>query len=215
MTFPAGFPKPALGRLPAMIVRGAATMPRFGVAHGIYALASAVIALAAVGGALAFGVLNSPATAGTSYGNAARVGQPVGTSFGSVTVESSARGAGLSARALAGMTHGIQNFVGEDEVLQQVQVVISNTSDGTLPYSPEQFSVLLGKKGARRVSVLSSNVKAGSLRPRASIELNLGFVVPRDGSRVVLAFTDAAPRKQVLVNLGYTDRAPPGASHSH
>ncbi|MDX6532690.1 MAG: hypothetical protein QOJ13_859 [Gaiellales bacterium] len=191
-------------------------MPRFGVAHGIYALAAAVVALAVVGGGLAMGVFNSSPIAGTSYSDAARIGQPVGTSFGSVTVQSSSRGAGLSAQALAGMTHGIQNFVGEDEVLQQVQVVISNAGGTTLPYSPEQFSVLLGDKGAkRRIAVLSSNVKAGVLRPRASIELNLGFVVPRNGQRIVLAFTDTTTRKQALISLGRVDRAPPGASHSH
>jgi hypothetical protein len=198
-----------------MIVRGATIMPRLGVAHGVYAFAGAVAALAVAGAILAFGVLSSPSTAGTSIRNAARIGQSVRTSFGSLTVEDSARGAGLSPQALAGMTHGIQNFVAESETLQQVQVVISNSSGAAVPYAPEQFSVLLGDKGAKRVAVLSSNVKAGVLQPQASIELNLGFVLPRTGARIVLAFSDAAARKQVLFNLGHTDRAPPGASHHH
>jgi hypothetical protein len=192
-----------------VIVRGT-SVPRFGLAHGIYLLAAGAIALAAVGAVLAFGVLNSPPSRG-----AAGVGQSVETSFGSVAIAQQNRGTGLKASDLAGMTHGIQNFVGDDQALQQVQVVISNTSDGTVPYSPEQFSVLLGKS-ARRVGVLSSNVKAGVLQPRASIELNLGFVVPRNGQRIVLAFKDAGARKDALFNLGYTDRAPPGAgSHNH
>jgi hypothetical protein len=190
-------------------------MPRFGVVRGAYAFAAAVVVLAAVGGLLALGVLRSPAKAGTTYATAARIGQRVGTSFGAVSVESSAREAGLTAQALAGMTHGVQNLVADGEALQQVQVVISNTTGAPVRYSPEQFSVLLGDKGARRVGVLSSNVKAGVLRPLASIELNLGFVLPRNGARIVLAFRDPATRKQILVNLGHTDRAPPGASHQH
>lgn len=206
--FSEGFPWSGLGRYAAMIARGSLA-PRFGVAHGIYALAAAALALAAVGAVLAVGVLNSPPS------RTATVGQAVETSFGSVMLEQQTLGNGLSAQALAGMTHGIQNFVGDGEALQQVQVVIANSSSDPVPYSPDQFSVLLGNRGARRIGVVSSNVKAGTLQPLASIELNLGFVVPRDGRRIVLAFSDARAHKQLLFNLGYTDRAPPGGSHNH
>jgi len=189
-------------------------MPRFGVAHGIYAFALLVAVLAAFGASMAAGVFSSPPAGGTS-GGTARVGEPLRTSFGSITVERSTRGEGLGARDLAGMTHGIQNFVPEDHVLQQVQLVIANGGDEAVHYSPDQFTVVLRNKGKQRIRVLSSNVKAGSLQPRASIELNLGFIVPRNGAGVSLAFADPVTRKQLLVDLGQVDRAPPGASHNH
>jgi hypothetical protein len=187
---------------------------RSGLVSGLYALAAAVLALALTGGVISLRLVQSqPPGSGLPPGTVGNIGKEMRTSFGSILVEQSNPVTGLGAKALAGMTHGIQNLVTPDKALQQITVAIANEEDSPLPYSPRQFSALLAD--GTRVPVLNSNVPAGTLRPHSAIELKLGFVVPRKGESVRVQFADKGG-EPVTVKVGKVGVARAGASeHQH
>jgi hypothetical protein len=132
------------------------------------------------------------------------VADDVPTSFGFVAVEHAETLKGLTAKQLGGATHGIGGFVGRDKALVQASVTITNTGEDALPYSPKQFRIVSrsGKRGARRIPMAHSTVRAGTLQPDAAIDARLSFVVPRDGSRLEVEFDDPGRKSPVRILLG-------------
>jgi hypothetical protein len=150
----------------------------------------------------------------------AAIAQDVRTSFGVVAVEGVTRSAGPTARALAGVTHGIQSLVAPDKIQVNAAVTLTNLGPGLARYSPTQFELLAtrGRKpsaGDRPVRVARASVAPGTLQPSASVDATLTYVVPRKGSKLWLAFRDRGNPTPILFDLGRLDRTPRGATDNY
>jgi hypothetical protein len=177
---------------------------------GLWVLVAAVAALSLLGGALGVGLLVRGAPAGSAVESGPpSVGDDVKTSFGVIAVESAQMLKGLTAKDLAGMTHGIQNRVNPAQLLVQVGVSFTNLLDHTIRYSPNQFRLRIGKETRTR-AVKSLNLYTGTLQPDANISARLSFIAPRDGSKLALEFRDRGRASPIVIELGSTDRAKPG-----
>jgi hypothetical protein len=224
---------------PSEAARHDAALPFAGVARAparrllvltVAVAAVAAIVLAAAGGLLALGMVRTgrdavalQRDAAVALRGAAAIGQDVPTSFGVVAVESMTKSAGPTAKALAGITHGIQSLVPPDKVQVLTTVTITNTTRSVIPYTPAQF-LLYATRGAkpgpedRPIRLTRASVPPGTLQPSASIDATLAFVAPRNGSRLWVAFRDRGSSRSVLIDLGRTDRTPAGALdqyHAH
>ena len=176
----------------------------------------AAVLLAALAGSLLAGrlLLGSPAPVDVVAPGRAPlgVGQSVKTSFGVVAVEHAEQLPGLTSKELGGMTHGVQNFVGSDKLQLQVTATITNQLDHPVAYSPDQFRLVAGKK---KLKPAGSSIAAGTLQPDAAIDARLSFVVPRDGGRLLVQFTDPGRSQPIRIDLGKVDRAAQTDSHDH
>jgi len=194
------------------------------------AIAAAGVALAVTGGMLALGMVRTGNDAQALQRDAsvaprgpAAIGQDVRTSFGVVAVESMTETAGPTAKALAGVTHGIQSLVTPDQLQVLTTVTITNTTRSVIRYTPAQF-LLYATRGAkpgpgdRPIHLARASVPPGALQPSASIDVTITYVAPRNGSRLWVSFRDRRKSGPVLIDLGRTDRTPSGALdqyHAH
>jgi hypothetical protein len=188
------------------------------------------LAIGVVGAVLALGMVRlgqetsalqqdaSLATRGT-----AGIAQDVPTSFGVVAVESVTRSAGPTAKALAGVTHGIQNLVPPNKVGIDATVVMTNLRETPVKYTPRQFQLYATRGGEpgpgdRPIPLSRASIQPGTLQPDASVEATLRYVAPRNGAKLWMTFTDPARESRIVVDLGRTGRTPPGALaqyHAH
>ncbi len=174
---------------------------------------AAAAALVAIGGYLTVGLIahgapKDPVIALPQgpFGTA----QDIPASFGVVAVEHVEKINGLGAKALAGVTHGISGFVAPDKVQVQASVTLTNLLDHPISYDPRQFRLLVGEK-RKPLEEVQSNLRPGTLQPDASIDSQLKFIVPRDGSRLWIEFSDPGRTKPILIDLGRTGTTPAGA----
>ena len=199
----------------------AATLPaRRAVPAPLIALFALVLILAAAGAYLAAGVVGSgsgsdPVTAAVKKQKEPTGGWSIGdsvyTSFGAVAVEAVEKGAGLSAKDLSGVTHGIKNLVPPNKVQVQATVTLTNLlNERTVDYSPTQFRLLVGKK-RKPVKDVRASFRPGTLQPNASISGQVKFIAPRTGSRLWIEFTDPKRAKPMLIDLGRTGKTPDNA----
>jgi hypothetical protein len=179
------------------------------------ALPAVVVLLAVVGAWLGAGLLR-PASDAAPLQRVPKGGYAVGdsvfTSFGAIAIESVEKSNGPTARQLSGVTHGIQGLIPPNKT--QLQAFATMTNLGTRPvrYSPDQFSIVVGRKDAHPQRLSGASVRAGVLQPNASIDLRLSFIVPRKGQRLWARFADPAARKApVLIDLGRVTKTPGGA----
>ncbi|XAS67570.1 hypothetical protein V3C33_19490 [Micrococcaceae bacterium Sec5.7] len=117
---------------------------------------------------------------------------------------------GLSDTDLAGMSHGIQSLVTDDQALINLHVVVA-AGDSPASYDASVLRVFAvgSPKGYPPVGGI---IAPGRLRPHSRVEGFLSFVVPRDGARIVLR----APGNSDDVPLLEVDVAPAGAGgHMH
>jgi hypothetical protein len=199
-------------------------------ARAFAAFTSAVLAVFAVGAVLAVGMLTrAPARepAPPLPAGPFEVGQDVPTSFGVAAVEGVKRLNGLTSRKLAGATHGIGHFVPADHMQVQASIAMTNLGEEPVKYDPSMFAVVASPRGrpaseARPLRRLTSSLRPGSLQPKASLDVRLSFIAPRDGSKLWVAMSDPGRRRPVLVDLGRTGRTPPSvldalrrARHGH
>jgi hypothetical protein len=136
--------------------------------------------------------------------------QDIPASFGVVAVEHVDKLNGLSAKDVAGATHGISGFVAPDKVQVDASVTLTNLLDHPIAYDPRQFRLLVGAKKTPIAEVRSS-VRPGTLQPDASIDSQLRFIAPRNGSKLWIEFRDPGRAKPILVDLGRTGVTPKGA----
>jgi hypothetical protein len=136
--------------------------------------------------------------------------QDIPASFGVVAVEHVEKINGLGAKALAGVTHGISGFVAPNKVQVQASVTMTNLLDHPISYDPRQFRLLVGKN-KKPLNEVQSNLRPGTLQPDASIDSQLKFIAPRDGSKLWIEFSDPGRTKPILVDLGRTGTTPAGA----
>jgi hypothetical protein len=171
------------------------------------------VALLLVGAYLAVGVVSRGAPADPvvalppgPFGTA----QDIPASFGVVAVEHVEKINGLGAKALAGATHGISGYVAPDKVQVQASVTLTNLLDHPVAYDPRQFRLLVGTKRTP-IDEVRSNLRPGTLQPDASIDAQLQFVAPRNGSKLWIQFSDPGRSKPILIDLGRTGTTPAGA----
>jgi len=170
-----------------------------------------VLLLAVVGVVLAANVLTGSGAAkppGLPPGPFA-VGQDIPTSFGVVAVEHVEKISGVTAKALAGVTHGIQSYVRPDQQEIQATVTLTNLSKVPVAYSPTEFRPLTGEDH-RPVGQVSSNLTASTLQPDANIDGRVSFIVPRDGRRLSMTFSDPGRAHPITIDLGRTSTTPAG-----
>jgi len=136
--------------------------------------------------------------------------QDIPASFGVVAVEHVDKLNGLGAKDLAGMTHGISGFVAPNKVQIQASVTLTNLLDHPINYDPRQFRLLVGKN-KKPLDEVQSNLRPGILQPDASIDSQLRFVAPRNGSKLWIEFSDPGRAKPILIDLGRTGTTPAGA----
>ena len=179
----------------------------------LIALVLSVVALAAGGAVLSASVIRQgvaepsvPVLKGP-FG----VSQDIPTSFGAVAIDNVEKVNGLTAKSLAGVTHGISNYVPPNKVQVQATVTLTNLLDErTVGYSPTQFRLLIGEK-RKPVKDVRASFRPGTLQPNASISGQVKFIAPRTGSRLWIEFTDPARAKPLLIDLGRTGRTPDNA----
>ena len=157
------------------------------------ALAGGIVAA----GAFASGAGNGAAGKTPLYS----INQNVPISFGSVTVESANRSQGLTAEQLSGVSHGIQNNIGPDQVQVEVVAVLSNTTDAAITYGPDQFE-LVTDTDKQPVQVLNSSFRPGTLAPHAHIEGTLTFITSIEAKKLLLHYADLVSGQPVVIDLG-------------
>ena len=136
--------------------------------------------------------------------------QDIPASFGVVAVEHVEKTNGLTAKALSGATHGISGFVAPNKVQVQASVTLTNLLDHPIAYDPRQFRLLVGEQ-RKPIGEVRSNLRPGTLQPDASIDSQLKFVAPRNGSKLWIEFSDPGRTKPILIDLGRTGTTPAGA----
>jgi len=179
----------------------------------LIALVLSVVALAAGGAVLSASVIRQgvaepsvPVLKGP-FG----VSQDIPTSFGAVAIDNVEKVNGLTAKSLAGVTHGISNYVPPNKVQVQATITLTNLlNERPVRYSPTQFRLLVGKK-RKPVKDVRASFRPGTLQPNASISGQVKFIAPRTGSRLWIEFTDPKRAKPMLIDLGRTGRTPDSA----
>jgi len=172
-----------------------------------------LLALAAGGGFLGVRLLQTGAPSHVHATNVpSGLASPTDTSFGQLQVESVEQIRGLTPKALAGVTHGIQSLVQADRMQVQLVVALRNKTGRPIAYDPARFRlrVLRGTKPPAFQSVTTS-VRAGMLAPKSTMETTIGFVIPRfnpKGTRISLEFRERG-RQPLTLDLG---RVRPGGS---
>jgi len=178
------------------------------------AFLAAVLAIALSGGAL---VVFMAAWGSTSAD--LRRGSDIATStptdFGFLTVSSVEKLDGLTSKDLSGGAHGVSGLVKAGNEQIQVELELSSTLIGkVVSYRVDEFSLLVGD-GTKSLTPSSTTIHNGVLQPNAAVNGHLGFVVPKDGSRLRLRYAPEDGRS-VLVELGRADQARPGeTNHDH
>jgi hypothetical protein len=186
----------------------------------LVALVLSVVALAVGGGVIAAGLLErgAPQPAVPELKGPFGVSQDIPTSFGAVAIDNVEKVNGLTAKALAGVTHGISNYVPPNKVQVQASVTLTNLlADRSQAYSPTQFRLLVGRDRTP-VKDVRASFRPGRLQPGASISGQLKYIAPRTGSKLWIEFTDPKRPTPVLIDLGRTGRTPDSAFdgfHTH
>jgi len=179
----------------------------------LVALVLSVVALAVGGGVIAVGLLErgAPQPSVPELKGPFGVSQDIPTSFGAVAIDNVEKVNGLTAKALAGVTHGISNYVPPNKVQVQASVTLTNLlADRLQAYSPTQFRLLIGR-ARKPVKEVRASFRPGRLQPGASISGQLKYVAPRTGSKLWIEFTDPKRSKPMLIDLGRTGRTPDNA----
>ena len=169
-----------------------------------------VLVLAVGGGLLGTRLLQAGASHGHAHAHRAvgppGLGTPVRTSFGLFQVESIAQIRGLTPKALAGMTHGIQSLVKADQMQVQLLLALRNNQARTVAYDPAQFRLRLVRRNGKSTTFesVTTSVRAGELTARSEMESTVGFVIPRfspKGTRLSLEFLEGS-RPPLALDLG-------------
>jgi hypothetical protein len=177
------------------------------------ALVLSVVALSIGGIALSVGLIEKGAAqpAVPTLEGPFGTSQDIPTSFGAVAIDNVEKVNGLTAKSLAGVTHGIANYVPPNKVQVQASVTLTNLlNEQTVDYSPTQFRLLVGKK-RKPVKDVRASFRPGTLQPNASISGQVKFIAPRTGSRLWIEFSDPKRPKPLLIDLGRTGKTPDNA----
>ena len=145
--------------------------------------------------------------------HAASVGDPIATSYGSITIQHVTTIGGLTSQELGGMTHGIQNVVLSDGAQVEVSVLLANRGDRTVRVTPSQFYLTV-EGAAEPAAASESSIKPLALKAGASVEATLTFVVPQSGARMSVGYADPGGAR-ITVPAGQLGLAPVIADDGH
>lgn len=198
--------RPSQSRVSAPRV-AASSLARISHRAPVMIIFSLILVIAAMGMYLATNTLVDPATKGRYA-----VGDQISTSFGAISIEHYETLTGLSSDALGGMTHGIQNYVSEQDDQIQVFVTLTNSGTRAMEYVPDQFRLIAD---GHVIEATTASVLHGPIQGKSSIETTLGFVVPRDGAHLTIEFRDPGNAHPIVVDLGNVDHAPAGGNNDH
>lgn len=150
------------------------------------------------------------------HGRLVAVGQPIRTSFGTLTVVHVETLAGLTADDLAGMTHGVQNLVRSNAVQVQIFLQLTNRTTTPAAYSPAQFK-LLGAPVA--IDPAGGTLQTGRLPGQATLNVEIDFVTPRTNRPLWLVYQDPQDNQTVRIAIGPADpnagEFPPDPEEDH
>lgn len=120
---------------------------------------------------------------------------------------------GLSPQDLSSANHGIQNLVAPEDAQIQVTMRVTNDGRSALAMADQHFGLRIN--GKKAIPAMSSTLPTGTLGAGLTVEGSLGFVAPRNGSKLELEVS--APTGPALVELGRTDKSvgPSSGSHHH
>lgn len=187
----------------APVSRAAAPGARRPAPVALVAIVFVVAVLSLYGAELAVGTFR----AGDAEPVAPAVGVPLGTSFGSVTVEHAQTIDGLTSGDMwNGMTHGIQDLVQPDEAQVAVAVYLTNDGDRPAPVDAGQFRLLVEGRADPALPT-GGTVLPLRLQPGAGVRGTLVFVVPLGGARTSVVYLDPAG-PPITVPVGVLDEAP-------
>lgn len=147
------------------------------------------------------------------------LGQPVRTSFGSLTAAEAELNDGLSSEDLGGMSHGVSSLVKTGSAQVNVVVTLANTSSHAVRINAGQFAMLSGPGATpvgKPVKVTGTTLQAGMLSAGASVDARVTFVTPTDGSALWLRYAESAKGPVTRIALGRTGKvAAPTTPHQH
>jgi hypothetical protein len=142
------------------------------------------------------------------------VGEPITTSYGTMTVVLAETIGGLTAEELGGMVHGVGNLVLSDSAQVEVAVSLTNDSPRAIRVSAAQFRLLVAGS-TRMVEPTGTTIETTRLAAGASIEAAFTFVVPQGGEALTLSYTDPGTNSVLAVPIGALGVAPPAAGNDH
>jgi hypothetical protein len=191
-----------------------AALGRTAVKRGpLVALVLSIVALSMGGIAISVGLIEkgTPEPTVPTLKGPFGTSQDIPTSFGAVAIDNVEKVNGLTAKSLAGVTHGIANYVPPNKVQVQASVTLTNLlNQQTVDYSPTQFRLLVGKQ-RKPVKDVRASFRPGTLQPNASISGQVKFIAPRTGSQLWIEFTDPKRAEPMLIDLGRTGKTPDNA----
>jgi hypothetical protein len=110
---------------------------------------------------------------------------------------------------MSGMGHNIGGFVSDSQMMVRVSFVIS-AGDHRTTFDPSKLRAYeVGKKAP--IPPMGGSLGSGVLLAHAHVDGTVTFVVPRDGSHLVLR----APGASHDIDLTTVDQAPTGAGADH
>ena len=130
------------------------------------------------------------------------IAHPASTSFGTVAVEYAQFLGGPTANALTGASHNVGALVPPDKMQVEATVTITNASKNVVPYSPAQFSLLVGDS-AKQIIPIRASVVAGTLQPDAGIDVRLTFQTGLSKKDMTLRYSENDGGGPVLMRLGH------------
>ena len=182
----------------------------------IVAIAVAAYGLWLVPGAMGLGAGQpDAATATLPPQPVLAIGKPARTTFGHLRVLDAHAVTGLTNQQLGNMTHGISGLIDARNAQMQVAIELSNSTHLATHWTAADFR-LETVSGEHMYAALGGTQESGTLAPGSSVDLGLNFVVPRDGSKLVLRVRDG--EQYVRVHVGRVAKAPPGTKgiqHNH
>ena len=181
---------------------------RTGLALGFVGL---VLAAGVAGGAIAMAAFTGGQDPDHEHG--AAIGEPIDTSFGSVTFERVATIGGLTPQELGGVTHGIQGLVLTGQAQVEVSVYVANRGDHRIAVVPDQFTLTVAGS-ADPVPMVGATIKPLRLEPGATVEATLTYVVPQSGAAMSVAYADPGGGV-IAVEAGQLDLVSPDPGHAH
>jgi hypothetical protein len=120
-----------------------------------------------------------------------------------------------SNQQLGNMTHGISGLIDARNAQMQIAIELTNSTNLANHWTAADFR-LETVSGEHMYAALGGTQESGTLAPGSSVDLGLNFVVPRDGSKLVLRVRDG--EQYVRVHVGRVAKAPPGTKgiqHNH
>ena len=130
------------------------------------------------------------------------IAHPASTTFGTVAVEYALFLGGPTANALTGASHNVGALVPPDKMQVEATVTITNASQNVVPYSPAQFSLLVGDS-AKQIIPIRASVVAGTLQPDAGIDVRLTFQTGLSTKDMTLRYSENDGGGPVLMRLGH------------